>query len=463
MGFIGRTNNKNKKPIYKRRGLKIFLFVLGLVLVFTISYFGYLYASGIKMFAGGITSDSLISKALKGGNGLGTERINILLMGRGGINHPGGLLTDSIMLVSIEPNSKKIATISIPRDLLVTIKGHGQDKINSAFSDGYNEYYNKNCTGKKSKDGACIDEALKSGAELTKTTVADTIGLPINYYFVIDFEGFKQFIDALGGVDVNVEKAIVDYAYPDAKMTGYDPFKIKAGNQHLDGATALKYARSRESTSDFDRSRRQQQIIVAVKEKIVSSGTIANPKKLSDLIKIVGDHIRTDLTPAELKALAEFGQKIDTANIISRVLSNGGDGLLISDSSSGTYYLKPKSGNFDAIKRMIQNIFEDTSVQDEKAKIEIQNGSGVAGTGTKLSETLEDLGFNVVNVKNAASNMAKTQIIDYSKSTKPKTIEYLKKGLKVTAETKSSTNQSSGSSVDITIIIGEDYSVFTKP
>src|SRR3990167_298678 len=229
-------------------------------------------------------------------------RTNILLLGMGGKNHPGGLLSDTMIVVSINYADKKVGMISIPRDLWVPIPGFSHAKINQAYSDGEN---NKKTTG--------------GGGVLASRTVENVLGIPIHYYVSLDFEAFKKMVDTVGGIDVYVEKAINDPYYPAADMIRYDPFSISAGEHHLDGATALKYARSRETTSDFDRSRRQMQVMMAVREKVTTLGILANPQKITELINILGDHIRTNMQVSEIKALWEVGKTLDTVNIINKV------------------------------------------------------------------------------------------------------------------------------------------------
>lgn len=458
MGFLKKvkicqpnSDNKFKKKRTKRT-LALFFSIIGII---AISFFAYLYATGSKMFDRNTLADSILLKAIRGDdNKIGSERINFLLMGRGGDKHPGGLLTDSIMVVSIEPKTKSLAMISVPRDLYVPIKNHGQDKINSAFSDGYNDYIQKNCTKKKQDE--CKNGALSAGANMTKQTVSETLGIPIQYYAMIDFYGFVKFIDEIGGVDITVDKSIYDPFYPDENMKGYSPFSIKAGQQHLNGETALKYARSRETTSDFDRSRRQQQLIYATKEKVLKIGFLANPKKIIDIATILGDHVRTDLSPAELKALTEFVNQVDASKIITKVLSNGEGGPLVSDSSSGTYYLKPRKGDFSELKSIAQNIFSESSDKEENAKIEIINASNITGTGGKLGTYLREKKYNIVNIGTTKEIYKKTIIYDYSSGNNKDTISYLKNYLNADVIEKTSP---ANKSVDISIVIGEDYKV----
>ncbi len=454
LGIRKNKDNRNKVPFFKKKAVKIFLVFFSFVLIFGISFFAYLYASGSKIFDNG-SGFTPFFKMIKGEQSdiLKEERINIVVIGRGGDNHPGGLLTDSLMIVSVNTKTNQVAMINIPRDLLVPIKGHGQAKINEAYADGYNDYLAKNCKGKNTSSN-CRNEAFSAGANLTRQTISEVFGIPIQYYISADFTGFEKLIDSLGGIDVYVDKAIYDPLYPDKDMKGYKPFSVKVGQQHFDGATALKYARSRETTSDFDRSRRQQQILLATKDKALKSGILTNPKELVNIINIIGDHLRTDLDAAELKALAEKAKNIDKNNIINQILSTDSNGPLVSDSSTGTYYIRTRTGNFNELQKIAKNIFN--SETPESAKIEVLNGSKTPGSGSKLAALIEEEGYNVVNIATNKTIVANTVIYDYSNGKMKNTIQFLKDGLNASVIQKNDPAKS----VDISIIIGNDYRGF---
>lgn len=446
--FIKRKSKDNQsdtqpKKRRMKKGWRIFLIVFTVFFIVFISYIGYLYASGRNIFDAKSLTGSPFFRAKDDTTALrgeGDGRINILLLGMGGANHPGGTLTDSIMVISIDPNDKTLAMLSIPRDLYVPIAGKKQSaKINEVYS-----------IGEKEKAG--------NGPVLLKETVGNILDLPIHYYVNVDFYGFVKFIDEIGGVDVLVDKNLYDPYFPDANMQGYDPFYIKAGQQHLDGSTALKYARSRETTSDFDRAARQQKIIAAVKEKTLSAGFLANPKKILDTVKIIGDHVKTDFTADELIQLANLAKQIDSSKTVSKVLTNATDGELVSDSSSGTYYLLPKDKTWEEIQRIAHEIFTDPNLKQEDAKIEVLNASSTAGLGSKLAQSLKSYNYNVVSIKTADSKQQSTQIIDYTNGKKSVTLNFLKNRLNAPIIKKSQTN----ANVDIDIIIGDDYQGFSK-
>jgi LCP family protein required for cell wall assembly len=266
-----------------------------------------------------------------------TGRINILIIGI----DKAASLTDTIILVSIDPGKKddepKVALISIPRDLGVPIKGFGIQKINGAYSLGETAGY----------EGTGID--------LIKATVSDVFAQPIHYYLAADFEGFKQAIDAVGGVEVDVKKAINDPFFPDTGA-GYQSYSISAGPQHLNGTEALKYARSRQTTTDFDRAARQQQILLALRDKAISNEVLLRPDRLKGLQEALSEHVVTDIEFGEAVKLAEIAMVVDENNIKRHVLDNTTGNFLVADTSNG-YFLLPESGNFDSIRAFIRDIF----------------------------------------------------------------------------------------------------------
>ncbi len=440
-GLIAKKT-KEKSSFFRRKPVRITILVSGLVFVFIATFLAFIYATGSKIFvlpdgesrnpfSKGIAASSILK-------GVEDDRVNVLVMGIGGINHPGGQLTDSMMLVSLKPKRGSLAMLSIPRDLYVPVADHN-------ISTKLNEVYT---LGDKEKKG--------SGPTLVKKTVSNVLGVPIHYYVTLDFSGFEKFIDEIGGVDVYADKTLYDPYYPDEKMEGYEPFSIKIGQHHLDGKTALKYARSRETTSDFDRSARQQKIAVAAKEKVLRLGFLANPKKVYDLVVVVSDHARTDFSPAEIKDFAKEIKDIESDKMFSAVLASGSDGPLVSDSSSGTYYLVPKAGknDFSEVAKIAKNIFDSAEAQKEKALIEILNGSKTAGNALKLSDDLKLSDFQIINVGNAGENYEKTVIFDYSGGAKKKTLEALKAKLGVGAVQKTPDEETKA---EITIIVGNDY------
>ncbi len=346
------------------------------------------------------------------------NRINFLLSGIGGAGHDGAYLADTIIFVSFKPSTKEVAMISIPRDLYVEIPEFGWRKINNATAFGLNSDY------PGGDDGLLTD------------VVEQVIGLPIHYYARIDFEGFRQAIDDLGGVDVEVANSFTDYQYPDYQH-GYQTITFVKGPAHLTGERALQYVRSRHGSngegSDFARSERQQKVLFAAKDKLLSINTIVNPTKIVSMLDDLGDHNQTNLQVWEIARLAKLVSGVTPDSIITEVLETGPDGILASETTiDGAYILRPKSGDYAEIQYLAKNIFKTSTITRENARIEIQNGTKEAGLAAKTAAELEGLHYNVISVGNTPTKqaIAKTTIYDLTGGEKPYTIASLKNYLK---------------------------------
>lgn len=420
-----------------KKALKIAGGLIGLVaLIFAIQ----LIVAGLKVITGNTSGGSpLFGKfdvtKLKGE---GDGRINILLLGIGGAGHQAPDLSDTVMVASIDPRTKDVAMLSIPRDLWVPIPGYGSAKINAAHA--YGEMYKKKVAG--------------GGPALAKETVSKMLDLPIHYFVRIDFTGFQKAIDAVGGIDVVVDEAIYDPAYPCDGLRGYCPFSLKAGPQHLNGTVALKYARSRQSTSDFDRAARQQKVLVALRQKALDLQTLTNPAKISSLINSIGGHIKTDFQPNEIKKLASIVKDVDPAKLVSKVLDTSEDGLLVANSGDQRGYIElPRTGNFEEIRQFVHGIFIDGYIKEEAATIEIQNGTSRDSLATTVGKQLKGYNYNVIKTTTADQKFTETVLYDYSGGKKPVTIKYLEQRFGVKAQRVSEASPET----DIKIILGANY------
>lgn len=231
-----------------------------------------------------------------------SQRVTILLMGID--RRPGEAFvsrTDSMMLLSYNPETNKASILSIPRDMYAEIPGYGRNRINTAF-----------VYGAQAGDPA-------AGAKLAMEAVAYNLGVPVDHYLLVDFSAFIKIIDALGGIDVNVPREIYDPQYPDMNY-GFDPLYIPAGVQHFDGLTALKYARTRHQDNDFGRAMRQQQVLLALRSKAVSLGMTELLRQAPFFYQQFSEGIRTDLSLAQLMGLASSVSEIPSENIRSEVL-----------------------------------------------------------------------------------------------------------------------------------------------
>ncbi len=328
--------------------------------------------------------------------GEGSDRINILMLGIGGEGHDGPELTDTIIFASYRPSTDEVGMLSIPRDMTVEIPGYGWRKVNHA-----------NAFGEIGEKG--------TGPELAAEVIGDTLNQDIHYYVKVDFAGFADLIDDLGGVDIYVENTFTDYQYPTDDYL-VETIHFDEGWMHMDGETALKYVRSRHGNngegSDFARARRQQQLLMAVKEKSMSAGTILNPSKISNILTTLSDHIETNLSAWEIIRLATLGRDIDPEKIQNHVLDNSADSPLYATSLNGAYVLLPKNDDWGPIERMAANVFSegDETYQIEAppeeaptfVKMEIQNGTNIEGYAFRTSQLLEGQGFEIVKIGNAA-------------------------------------------------------------
>ena len=340
-------------------------------------------------------------------NGQRDDRVNILLLGMGGPGHDGPYLTDTNIVVSIKPSTKEVALLSVPRDLGVILPDSGLTKINHA-----NSYGESKTAGQ--------------GGEYARIIFAKTLNTDIPYYVRIDFKAFTDIIDTVGGVDINVEKAFSDYMFP-GPDNSYQTIEFTAGPQLMNGTRALEYARSRHGTngegSDFARSKRQQQVITALKEKLLAFGTYTNPVKLQKIISTLSGHITTNLDFGQIMYLAALGRELQN-NPRSLTLDNSINGFLTSTNSpTSGYLLLPKTGNFDEINTAFVNIFsleqnqlptptKTVEVPEQKyvsstpifksAKIEVQNGTWIVGLASRMEKRLMENGFTVSSVGNSS-------------------------------------------------------------
>ncbi|MGH2538609.1 MAG: LCP family protein [Candidatus Promineifilaceae bacterium] len=232
-----------------------------------------------------------------------SDRINVLVLGID--RRPGEPFisrTDSMMIVSVDLEDKTASILSIPRDLYVVIPGHGRDRINTAMVYG----------GRDGGDAA-------AGALLAMRTVEYNLGVPLDHYFLVDFGAVIRGIDAIGGLDIYVPYEIYDPSYPDMGY-GFDPLYIPAGQVHMDGELALKYARTRHQDNDFFRARRQQQVMLAIRDKLAGMGPVVLLRQAPGLYERVNEGIFTDLSLADMLDLARIGNDIESDDIRSEVL-----------------------------------------------------------------------------------------------------------------------------------------------
>lgn len=343
------------------------------------------------------------------------QRVNIVLYGYGGNQHSGGDLSNSIMVVSIQPilnHSPQVAEISIPRDWYVHIPlKNGQSteqRINFAYAAGM------------LGEGPLPPSAVSAGAAVADPVIEHLLGIGVNYFVGVDFNAFKQAVDAMGGVDINVPSGFTDYQYPagecDEGNCAWETIHFNAGEQHMNGAQALIYARSRHGNngqgSDFARSRRQQQIIVALKAQIESIGGIG---KLPDLINALGGDVLTNLTIGDAEALYGEVQGVNPASIEHISIDNT-NFLYNCDypTKCGGYYLFAEDSSFKSLSHYMQNIFPSEAALADGAQVRFIDASGGGNNASgRWASLMGSLGFKTVNGGHEKAQGA-TMVIDQS-------------------------------------------------
>jgi len=258
----------------------------------------------------------------------------------------GGSLTDTIILASLDLEEKDAVLISIPRDLWVET-GYFSGKINSAF---------------------VVGERNGRGAEFASRIVEGVTGVPVHYYVVVDFSGFKKAIDILGGIEVEVERAFDDYKYPIAGKECTEPeeerwkqIHFDQGLQTMDGERALEFVRSRRAMgregSDFARSRRQQKVLIAMRGKTLSFGGFSDFSRVKELYETYKEYVETNLSLSEIQGF--LGVMPEVENFCSEVLG-GETGLFTSSGDSeefnGAWVLIPRAGDFSEVRAYVNDL-----------------------------------------------------------------------------------------------------------
>ncbi len=451
-GKRGRTRKHDKKSLFRRWSLRTTLVLAGIVLLLG----GFL----------GVKTMLQLHKVLKGGGkaaalqanvkpqllkGEGDGRINFLLLGRGGDGHDGPDLTDTMLVASIDPVNKTAALVSIPRDLWVNVSGYGQMKINAVYANA--KYHDLNTNSKDSS------KAETDGINLASQEVSSVLGIPIHYHVLMDFQAFKEAVDAVGGVDVNVPAALVDPTM--AWENAWNPVLAKQGVDHMAGIQALMYVRSRHTSvrGDFDRTERQRALIEALSQKVLSAGTYSNPLKISQLLSAFGNHVSTDLGVNDALRLMNIAKGISGPSVKSIGLADPPNNFVVNGAVGSTSVVRPSAG-FDVyteIQSYIRNTLKDPYLAKENGAVEVLNGTTIAGLATTSADKLKSFGYNVIKVDSApTANYKKTMVVDLTNGKKPYTKNYLEKrfGVKVATKLPDTTIQATGA--DFVVILGQD-------
>jgi LCP family protein required for cell wall assembly len=376
----------------------------------------------------------------------GANRVTILVFGLGACGDclPGDpTQTDTMMLLTMDPVSRTVGILSIPRDLWVNIPGFDYGKINQAYFIG--EVY----------------DLPGGGAGLAIQTVQNLLGVDINYYAQVDFSAFENFINDIGGIEIDVPEEIsVDPIGP------HNTVILQPGVQLLDGPVALAYARNREVGADYARMDRQQQVVLAIRDRILSLDMLTNLiTKAPSLYNDLRSGIHTNLTLQEAMSLAWTASQIPQENIHRGII--GVNETTQSFSPDGMDILLP---DMDAVRAVRDEVFSTTSGvapaatvyisnpeelrQAENATVSVLNATNTAGLASQTSEYLSTQGINVTETGNADEESPTTVIIDYTG--KPYTVKYLVELLNIQPNSIFS-RYDPNSQVDIAILLGTEW------
>lgn len=473
------------QPRRKKHWVRNGLLLLLLLLVLSGGIFGYkILAASNKISTAnksilGQVKDLLFTqgRTLKGEK---NDRINVLLLAIGGEGHSGENLTDTIMLASIRPSDHSVALMSIPRDLYVQLPGEQYfTKLNAVHA---------------------YAEAKKSGSgpDAIRQKIEQITGQPIDYYARVDFTGFKEMVDAVGGVNITIENSFFDY---------WHKIAFSKGTETMNGERALAYVRARyiegPEGGDFKRAARQQQVLLALRDKVFSVNTALDFNKLSGILDSVSNNVRTDMDLWEMKRFYEMARQVDRSRVTTQVLTNGPKGVLTSSTvmigTTPAYILKPRLGDQDysEIQALAGDIFNSGSHMAASADlyatgdqppadqtppeeglpgtslpqastspspspavtklptIEIRNGTNTTGLAKSVSDKLTTQSYKVTGIGNAATRDTAKTVLYTLTSTGQDGAAAVQKivGGKTSSDLPSGEKDSSA---DILIILGQD-------
>lgn len=418
-----------KPPKPNRKPLKIILAViLTVILALGITVVSRAVNLSNKIFVGKKTTffEKIADFFTTGSNpaqlaGAENGQLNILLLGIGGEGHDGPYLTDTMILAQIKIDTGQVVLTSIPRDYWIKApSGDGYEKINAAFSDGYLQNHDWDEAG---------NYAIRQIQMLS--------GLDIPYFAVLDFSGFEKMINQVGGVDLTVDRTFTDYAYPADTGDGYlPPQTFTAGPQHMDGATALIFARSRHADgpegSDFARSKRQEKVINAFKQKIQQLNIISGVSTINTLAGTFADHFHTNMDPAEIYSLYTLIKEKNTTSFTSTSLDPS-TGIICpyTQPDSGAYTLIPCPGKTTTdIENFFQQSFTLGPVIDEAAKVYLIDTTPGKTLLDAAQTKLQSAGMAVSDI--AYTGPALDQTVIYEVNPKPLSANFIKQNLNAT-------------------------------
>jgi LCP family protein required for cell wall assembly len=364
-----------------------------------------------------------------------------------------GVRSDTVIVAHVDPVERWASMLSIPRDTVVDIPSDScaTQKINAAYACGYNHpgVYDD------------VEDPRDSGAALVADTVEDYLDITIDYTMQVDFNGFQRLVDAIGGVTIDVPRAILDAEYP-TEDNGYMRLYYPAGLQRMDGAQALRYARTRHVDNDFGRAQRQQQVLQAGLDKLKQQNLQDQIKAAPQLLDVVSDSVRTTMpinNVSTLQGLATLAQELSSDRIKRLVLQpetkpDGSSTLIDND------YINVRWDQA-YLRRMVwewQTPPGQASIAlDKAAVVQVQNGGAERRLVSQVTAELEERGFEMAPAEDAPTrNMSRTVILNYTGN--DETARELAQALDIDEQRiRDESDEPAPSNVDIVVRLGEDY------
>lgn len=389
------------------------------------------------------------------------RRINIALYGYGGEGHSGAYLTDSIMVISIQPQPTgppRIAEIGIPRDWQVPIDlGNGRSamgRINEAYESG--------------QIGAPFNSDVykgdQGGGQLADATLERMLGIHIDYFVGLDFSAFKDAVDSVGGIDITVQHTFTDNNYPRGECPpdcAVETVHFDAGPQHMDGARALIFARSRESSdpvegSNFARNKRQQLVLTAVKQRVLSAGGLRN---LPDLVNALGDHVIFNIPLDSALSMYDLIKDVDPASIVHLSVDTSNFVYACNYPAQCNASLEfPYDRTFATVKHFVDSLFVPAAVTAQAAPVSVVDASGTnAGASRRWQQLLATVGLHTSDA-GTAQRSATTHVIDHSGGRDAATAQWLASYFGVSVENTAPTAGTTPgvSDAGVELILGQD-------
>jgi len=450
--FFRRTN---WRKVFKRGSI-----ALGVLVLLAGGWIGWkVFSNSGKVFGGDNNILGFLNATKLKGEDKG--RVNFLLAGvsTDDPEHGGANLTDSIMLVSVDTANKKAFMLSIPRDLWANIPEYGHAKINAANAYG-------------DEDNFSEPGYPSGGMGLLEKVISENFELPVHYYAKINYSAFRDAVNAVDGIAVNIQSRDTRGLYdPNISPVDKGPLKLSNGVQTLDGQTALNLARARGDPpgngkypygfekSDFDRTQNQRMMLLALKDKVTRGGVITTPLKIGQLFDVVGKNMKTDLQPSEVRRIYDLSKQIKSSDIQSLSLNdaNGLNLLASYRTPDGASALTPAAGvdDYSAINSYLKKAFSSDAVVQEGAKVVILNGGDTTGLATKYSNYLTNKGLTVSAVSDGTRQEGASLILDQTTGNgKPGTKARLQQLISGSALKTQSAATSDYPSADFIIILG---------